>query len=556
MYIYNNKMSIFDLKTDVSQLASANQQMSKMAYEQHAPTRDVTNNNFSNGAIHVRFQCSGQKWWVPSRSYIRTRLAITKANGTQLDAADRVAPNMGLMSNLFQSAEFRVASKTLSRVSDYMPQIDALETRLNKSKSWVDSVGASTNWWQEDVNLRTAEISSDGLVLKNPQPQNDVVDGRVALGLDVAGAPNRNIAIYTAATGLIDFDANGGAALPVDMRVVYPAGSYFVYTAGTTVAASLGIAMKVITGLNGAPAGSATQIVVERGLVANEAGNPGNAADFNRITVLPDGEASRRISSFETTWQPPLSIFKIDHAMPSGDYELILNPQTSTQFKKRAIESALVDKTPGVDYEVNIVDMYLYVATVDGERADNLTYLLDLQDTRCQVDNVDGGGGFQQKNFDVSPSTYALTTCFQDTQAGTLTQYSASKFKIGGDAELLLNRMFINYAGMNKPQPDADPAFQAALDHTTQRYVDSILNSGGYFDCGGAETIDEYHKRGSYYYFSWPRDGTDRSTRVNVHFGFSGAVANGRVLLFDHSKKVARIQVQDGKVVMAEIEDQ
>jgi hypothetical protein len=41
-----------------------------------------------------------------------------------------------------------------------------------------------------------------------------------------------------------------------------------------------------------------------------------------------------------------------------------------------------------------------------------------------------------------------------------------------------------------------------------------------------------------------------------VHFGFSGAVANGRVLLFDHSKKVARIQVQDGKVVMAEIEDQ
>jgi hypothetical protein len=52
-------------------------------------------------------------------------------------------------------------------------------------------------------------------------------------------------------------------------------------------------------------------------------------------------------------------------------------------------------------------------------------------------------------------------------------------------------------------------------------------------------------------------DGTDRSTRVNVHQGFETgtAVANMRVLLFSHNKQVARIQVSDGRVVSVDLED-
>ena len=278
---------------------------------------------------------------------------------------------------------------------------------------------------------------------------------------------------------------------------------------------------------------------------------------WRRVRAV-DAESSRGIDTFELTWQPPLSIFKVSHAIPSGKFELVLNPQTASQYKKRAIESLLADKDAGLgnQFDLEVVDMYLYVATVEGARMDNGTYLLDLNETRCQVDNMNVGGAFQQKNFDVSPSTYALTTCFQDERAGNNTLYSASKFKANGDDELKLNRLFINYAGVNKPQPDANPIFDGTVDRTTQRYVESQLNSGAYFDCGGAETIEEYHKRGSYYYFSWPRDGTDRSTRVNVHFGFSAVQPNTRVLLFDHSKKVASISVADGNVMSVMVEDQ
>jgi hypothetical protein len=550
-------MSIYELKTSVSELSSANDATSKMMYEQHPPTRDVTGGNFPNGAIHIRWQTSGQKWWVPSRSYIRTTLKITKGNGTQLLQSDDVAPNMGLCANMYQSAEFRIADKTVSRVSDYMPQVDALETRLNKSKAWIDSLGASTNWWQTEQKDRKAQITKDGVIQSNI-PAYDAPLSRVALGFDApdGGAADRNAGAYTDADGLLIFSANGGAGLPADVRELFPIGSKFTYTSIFGAPADdprLNTPVIVVAHVN------ATTIKLQQGVIGDVPADGRNDWRVELRKIEQYENLARGIDTFELTWQPPLSIFKVGHAIPSGKFELVLNPQTASQYQQRAIETLLANKAPGLtvnDFKVEVVDMYLYIATVEGARMDNGTYLLDLNETRCQVDNMNAGGAFQQKNFDVSPSTYALTTCFQDERAGNNTLYSASKFKANGDDELKLNRLFINYAGVNKPQPDANPIFDGTVDRTTQRYVESQLNSGAYFDCGGAETIEEYHKRGSYYYFSWPRDGTDRSTRVNVHFGFSAAQPNTRVLLFDHSKKVASISVADGNVVSVMVEDQ
>ena len=552
--------SIFELKTNVQELSSANEGTSRMEYNQHPPTRDVVGNNFANGAIHFRFQTSGQRWWIPSRSYLRMRCQLTKGDGTTaLVDADRVAPNMGLMSSLFQSGEFRINDKVVSRVPDFMSQVDSLETRLTKSKSWIDSVGEATNFWSESQALRQAEVSSDGSIVKDEVaivPAETQAD-RFAIGFDAA-AVNSNIASYVAATGVVTFAIGTGAvALPADVRTVFPAGSFFTYLSG----AAAGVRMKVITGVNGAGAGSTTTIVVEPNWNADVAATAVGALtlDFARITVNSIvAPASRRIKEFELIWCPPLSLFKVGHALPGGRYELVLNPQTITSFQKRAIESMLgtASKNPtlpgGVaqDFRLNVVDFYMYTATVEGPRADNITYLLDLEQTRCQSEKID--------------STYALTVAYQDLRAGENTSLSVSKFKSYNSPavpttaeELKLERMFINYAGQNLPAPDADPSFVAGTDYTTQRYAETQIYSGAYFDTGGAETIEEWHERGAYYYFSWPRDGTDRSTRVNVHQGFAGGtdVTNMRCLLFDHSKQVARIRVQDGRVVDVQLED-
>jgi hypothetical protein len=545
--------SIFDLKTSTTELSSSNAGTSRMLYEQHPPTRDITNGAFPNGAIHNRFTVSGQKWWVPARSYLRMRCSITAANGAQLPVASNIGPNMGLMSNLFQSGEFRIADKTVSRVSDFMAAVDSLDTRLSKSKSWLDSVGESSNMWEADTKFRIQKISADGADLKSHAVSTTTNTGRVALGFDAAGGGgnDRNAAAYTAATGRIVFTQNGGAALPADVRVLFPVGSYFSYTVVQGGAdGTVNVLMEVIAGIG-------VDEIEVRSVVAADVPADGRT-DFQRVENPENLDPSRRVKSFELLWQPPMSIFKIGHALPSGKYELTLNPQTAQIYKKRAIESLGADKGAGVDFDFSITDMYLYTAVVDGPRADDITYLIDLEETRCQVDTVSAAStSLQQRNFDVSPSTYALTLAFQDESAGQLTQYSASKFKSRNNTDLNLTRMYLNYAGQNKPQPDADPAYVVgdAKDYTTQRYIESLLHSGSYFDAGGSETIQEWQARGPYYYFSWPRDGTDRSTRVNVNFQFGVASPSTRVLLFDHYKAVARIQVSDGRVVDVQVDD-
>ena len=91
------------------------------------------------------------------------RFSLKNAAATALlSQSANIAPAMGLMSNLFQSLEFRINDKTVSRVSDFVPQITALEERLSKSASWLKGVGNSTNFWESDFRLRQVDITSDG----------------------------------------------------------------------------------------------------------------------------------------------------------------------------------------------------------------------------------------------------------------------------------------------------------------------------------------------------------------------------------------------------------
>jgi len=545
--------SIFDLKTDVSELKSGNQGVSKTAYEQMPPTRDITGASFSGGDIHMKFEVSGEKWWLPSKTYIRTRFKITDGNDGAIDLHDDLAPNMGMMATLFQSAEFRINDKPVSKIDDFMPQIDALETRLTKSKSWIDSVGASTNYWQDSFRVRQADLSSDGVV------NDDVVAESTTVDTEFNDYTAATTVAFTAATGVITFAVAGG-----NTDVGWAVGDYIVLTTSTDIP-SENVRAKVLA------VNANLTMTVECVWPANLAADA--AIRFSRIrTTSTSDNKARAANIFELTWQPPLSIFKVGHALPSGNYELILRPQVSSAYQIRAMESISVAKTPlpptsafalaNVDqFRLNVVDMYLYIATVNGPRADDITYLLDLEQTRCQAEVV-SSANFSQKSFDVSPSTFALTVAYGDTRAGTDTRISASKFKVfnaavtASDEELKLTRMFVNYAGVNKPQPDADPAFVAGTDNTAQRYTETQINSGAYYDTGGAESIEAFHSRGSYYHFTWNRDGTDRSRRVTVHQAMPGAsIANTQVMLFDHSRQVARVRVQDGRITNVDLED-
>ena len=148
-----------------------------------------------------------------------------------------------------------------------------------------------------------------------------------------------------------------------------------------------------------------------------------------------------------------------------------------------------------------------------------------------------------------------MTVAYQDLRAGSDTRVSSSKFKsynvaIDSTEETKLSRFNINYAGSTLPSPDSEPTFTARVDYTLQQYIDTQLYSGSIFDNGGSESIQEFRSRGAYYHYAIPKDGTDRSTSVAVNQQFTGAnVDNMMVLLFSHSRKVARIQIKDGNII-------
>ena len=77
-------------------------------------------------------------------------------------------------------------------------------------------------------------------------------------------------------------------------------------------------------------------------------------------------EVTMSACEFEVIWQPPLSIFDIDHALPAGSYSLELNP-ISTNFESRAISStALVAPVHLQDFKFTVENIHFYLCQVSG----------------------------------------------------------------------------------------------------------------------------------------------------------------------------------------------
>jgi len=226
-----------------------------------------------------------------------------------------------------------------------------------------------------------------------------------------------------------------------------------------------------------------------------------------------------------------------------------------------------------------VLEIFFYVCSSDADRLDNKEYYIDLQSMKCSVGSQTlVAGGSSQQQFDVSPSTSALTVALQDSRAGFDVRIPRTKFvaiaNLSGAganqldvvapadfarADLTLNRLFLNYAGVSQPVPDANPLFDADTDNTVRRYAESQLNSGMYWSEGSPESIEDWHARGPYYHFNFPKDPTDKSTRVSVYSGFGtptvGSLASTQLLLFEHYKQAARIVLANGRVVDVSVQD-
>lgn len=279
------------------------------------------------------------------------------------------------------------------------------------------------------------------------------------------------------------------------------------------------------------------------------------------------GLGGRRCFKFQLIWAPPLMLFHAHQGgMPSGDYEVVLVPATKTQYKLGVIEhSGLTVPQPSVDYEFAVDKLRLLVATISGPRSDDLSYALSLDHIECQSAKIQSDS-LSQQYFTISPATKALAIAYQDTRV-TENKVNASRFSVANTNVLPndpksnlangLSRLYVQYAGVTKPSPDALPEYKSLeTDRTTERYRETMDSTGMSENPAGMETLQDWQTRGPYYYFDWERDSRDGSTRVQVNQEFLGLDSAGtpnstnmNILLFSISTTSAQITIRNGAVV-------
>lgn len=579
-------MALFALPQRPGDLTSANQGTANAQYRQITSTRSVEGVAFPNGIMQFRFETGGTTWFVPDKSYFRIRYKLTqcRANAaamTPIQEGADIAPNMGLAANLFKSCEVTLNGQTVERIGERLPQVDALKTRMKRSKAWMQSVGKHTNHWQHNFASRHQHVALEGYEVDT---NHTIEANTLGKGLNRQQAGFTAIATASVAAGVMTFISagadilNGAQKLRPGDTILLVTGEIFVISRALT---ALTAAVHFVNTANTAAPG---------------------AADFNvfKVSTATQNDAVGK-NIQELIWQPPLGFFDVSHAIPpGGNWTVEFDPENVSQYKTKAVESqdslfngglGLIPQrqTPEVpannilgDFQFEVEQMYLYLYTVDAARFESGEYFLDIQNVRVQLDNLPTDcTSLTQKNFDVNGKSNALTLAFQDQLAGNNTRFSRSKFKIRSSLrtglpfnaasfvegqEMGLSRFFINYNNMQKPAPDFDGDLteiqgDSTLDQSNrmvQRWADSLMQTGAYHSEGGSENLKDWIKRGPYYHFLWPKDATEDNTRVNVNVQFqsqfSPANSNHKIMLFNWWRTAYHIIHRNGRVEKLSVE--
>jgi len=192
--------SIFDLPRSKNELSSVNQGMSNAYYDEVASLRSIIDtdqtNRFGSGLITYRWNY-GSSWWVPSRSYFVFDVELSKADGSILTEDDNIAINMNPCACLFSKLQFLINDKTISEISEHVPQVQAIKTRLCKTGEWLNTTGNNLSFWESSFKKRQHQVIENGAIIDDivgviiDEPvvadKDELgLDGASTLGIDVA----------------------------------------------------------------------------------------------------------------------------------------------------------------------------------------------------------------------------------------------------------------------------------------------------------------------------------------------------------------------------------
>lgn len=283
--------------------------------------------------------------------------------------------------------------------------------------------------------------------------------------------------------------------------------------------------------------------------------------------------SGRNATEFDLIYTPPLMLFhEYDGALPAGEYSLELTPQNESQYKFGLVEAEEYTNLAGIPkpdvaggYKFQVNRLEFQLCTIEGPRMDSGTFVLPVTNIECQSSKLNTNS-LSQKYFNVNSKTKALVVAYQDTRLSngnvSRTKYCVARTDtnraeyVSDNLANRLERLYVQFDGVSRPQPDADPKFTVdSVNRFTQRYRETLEECGLAQDPAGAETLAEWQRRGPYYYFNWNRNLQSGATRVQVNQQFNNQddIVNSNVLLFSISEHAAKVTVSNGNVVSVDM---
>ncbi len=260
---------------------------------------------------------------------------------------------------------------------------------------------------------------------------------------------------------------------------------------------------------------------------------------------------SRRVKDYELIYKPSLGLFTIDDYLP-GNWKIELTPHTNLKFQRYAIES-LLDKTPDVDYKLDIIDLQLYIWKGRVASPHNGMEDYDFTELRCQAQTITSAS-LLNKAFVVNKNSHTFTIAYQKPDAGDDTRFSKTKFRMLNDFEKRISRyqLRINGETLPTPLPQIDTDAAANRDFATQQYYEQ-LNYNGTIYLDEPEGLKEWFERGPYYSYRLPKKLGAESNRLYVSQEFSiTPPENFLLLVFDHYYSGFKLHLQNGLVSKCE----
>lgn len=198
-------------------------EISYWQYERIDAERVLQGNNFDNGEIvYKKFMSTAAKINL-ARSFIKLTVSVTDAANGNLQVISNLAPAFLAAHTLFKSMFYKINNVIVSEIPDYCAQIAALNTRLNCSKGYRDSILKDMNFGQVEFGQRQKMVTSsaDGgdQELQIYHPGNiastiSVIKEVIILPSEVPLDVGNNTYAITAQTGLLTFAPGGGNAIP------------------------------------------------------------------------------------------------------------------------------------------------------------------------------------------------------------------------------------------------------------------------------------------------------------------------------------------------------